>query len=74
MIQEQGDDMTDQSRPPLRPENSFEFVTIASARARQLLRGCEPRVEGSPKPARRALEEVAAGVVTRAEPEPDDED
>ena len=61
--------MTDDVKPPARPANSFEFVTIASARARQLLRGCEPKVEGSPKLARRALQEVASGAVTRAEPD-----
>lgn len=59
--------MTDQTKPTTRPPNSFEFVTVASARARQLLQGCVPKVEGSPKPARRALQEVAAGKVKRAE-------
>ena len=54
-------------RATVRPANSFEFVTIAAARARQLLRGCLPRVDGSPKPARRALQEIAAGVVTKAD-------
>ncbi len=58
--------MTDSPRPTQRPANSFEYVTIAAARARQLLAGCLPRVEGSPKPARRALQEVVAGVVKRA--------
>ena len=51
-----------------RPQNAFEFVTVASARAHQLLRGCTPKVEGSPKPARRALQEVSQGRVTRSEP------
>jgi DNA-directed RNA polymerase subunit K/omega len=50
-----------------RPKNSFEFVTVASARARQLLEGCVPKVEGSPKPARRAVQEVQKGVIVRAE-------
>jgi DNA-directed RNA polymerase subunit K/omega len=59
--------MTESNRPAVRPKNSFEFVTIAAARARQLLQGCVPRVEGSPKPARRALQEVVAGTVTRAD-------
>ena len=59
--------MTETNRPAVRPKNSFEFVTIAAARARQLLQGCVPRVEGSPKPARRALQEVVAGTVTRAD-------
>ena len=58
-------------RATLRPENSFEFVTIAAARARQLLRGCVPKVEGSLKPARRALQEVASGAVAKVhEPPP----
>ena len=50
-------------------ENRFEFVTVASARAKQLLNGCTPRVEGSAKPARRALQEVTAGVVKPIEAE-----
>jgi DNA-directed RNA polymerase subunit K/omega len=59
--------MMETSRPTTRPRNSFEFVTVASARARQLLEGCVPKVEGSPKPARRALQEVSAGKVTKVE-------
>ena len=54
---------------PGRPRNAFEFVTVASARAHQLLRGCTPRVEGSPKPARRALQEVSKGTVSKNEPQ-----
>lgn len=49
------------------PESRFEFVSIASARAHQLLRGCLPKVEGSMQPARRAQQEVAAGVVARVD-------
>jgi DNA-directed RNA polymerase subunit K/omega len=60
--------MMESSRPTTRPRNSFEFVTVASARARQLLEGCVPRVDGSPKPARRALQDVSAGKVTKVEP------
>ena len=59
--------MTDRSKTIVRPNNSFEFVTIAAARARQLLQGCIPRVEGSPKPARRALQEVVAGPVDKVD-------
>jgi DNA-directed RNA polymerase subunit K/omega len=51
-----------------RPRNAFKFVTVASARAHQLLRGCTPRVEGSAKPARRAVQEVAQGTITSTEP------
>lgn len=43
----------------------FEFVAVASARARQLLKGCTPRVEVSSKPARVALREVEAGAVSK---------
>ena len=59
--------MTDNPRPTTRPKNSFEFVTVASARARQLLEGCVPKVDGSPKPARRALQEVVAGAVNKVD-------
>jgi DNA-directed RNA polymerase subunit K/omega len=52
-----------------RPKNAFEFVTVAAARARQLLNGCVPRIEGSAKPARRAQQEVIAGLVRRADPD-----
>lgn len=62
--------MTETPRPTARPANSFEFVTIAAARARQLLEGCIPRVDGSPKPARRALQEVVAGEVIRVDETP----
>jgi DNA-directed RNA polymerase omega subunit len=57
--------MPDIPRAATRPDNAFEFVTVAAARARQLLRGCTPRVEGSTKLARRALQEVAKGAVSR---------
>jgi DNA-directed RNA polymerase subunit K/omega len=65
--------MTEITKPTSRPRNSFEFVTVASARARQLLEGCVPKVEGSPKPARRALQEVVGGAVKRADNAPADE-
>ena len=60
--------MTETTRLKERSKNAFEFVTVASARARQLLEGCTPKIEGSPKPARRALQEVAKGLVTRVDP------
>jgi DNA-directed RNA polymerase subunit K/omega len=47
--------------------NAFEFVTVAGARARQLLRGCTPRSEGSHKPARLAQKEVSEGKVRKVE-------
>lgn len=51
-------------------KNAFEFVTIASARARQLLDGCTPKVDvTSLKKARVAMKEVKKGAV-RKEPQP----
>ena len=58
--------MIDHSRVP----NAFEFVTIASARAKQLMKGCTPRVEGGEKSVRIAQHEVASGVVERLPEEP----
>ena len=46
-------------------QNAFEFVTLASARAHQLLRGCTPRTSGSEKPAKLAALEVKQGHVRR---------
>lgn len=62
--------MNDSPRPTSRPKNSFEYVTVAAARARQLLQGCVPKVDGSPKPARRALQEVQSGSVEKVPPAP----
>jgi DNA-directed RNA polymerase subunit K/omega len=63
LIRRKTDSMSDTHSIPNRPKNAFELVTIAAARAKQLLSGCLPKVDGSPKPARRALQEVNAGVV-----------
>ena len=49
--------------------NAFEFVTVAGARARQLLAGSTPRSEGSAKPARLAQREVKEGHVRKLEPD-----
>jgi DNA-directed RNA polymerase subunit K/omega len=38
--------------------NKFEYVVLAGARAKQLLKGCTPKVEESHKPARTAMKEV----------------
>jgi len=59
--------MTERSKATIRPENSFEYVTLAAARARQLLQGCVPKVDGSHKPARRALQEVSKGMIGRTD-------
>ena len=50
-----------------RPENrnAFEFVIVAGARARQLLRGCTPRTSGSDKMVRLAQKEVKEGKVVK---------
>lgn len=47
-------------------ENRFEFVVTASARARQLLRGAEPREAGE-KTATIAQREVLSGKVQKVE-------
>ncbi len=45
--------------------NKFEFVILAGARARQLLRGCTPRTDGPAKPARIAALEIKQGHVRK---------
>ncbi len=45
--------------------NKFEFVIVAGARARQLLRGCTPKTDGSDKPVRLAQREVKEGKVEK---------
>ena len=45
--------------------NTFEFVVLAGARAKQLQAGCTPRVDGSEKPARLAMKEVRAHKVEK---------
>ena len=59
--------MTEKANPTNRPTNAFAFASIASARARQLQRGCVPKIEGSAKIARRAQQEVANGLVRQVE-------
>ncbi len=61
--------MTDKNHTINRPKNAFEFASVASARAKQLQRGCVPKVEGSAKLARRAAQEVAQGVVKQTTPD-----
>ena len=54
-----------------RPQNAFEFVTLAGARARQLLNGCTPKVETkeSEKLVKIAQKEVTTGAVQKVENE-----
>ena len=55
--------MIDRTKVP----NAFEFVTVAGARARQLLRGCTPKTSGSEKLVRLAQKEVREGKVEKVE-------
>lgn len=43
----------------------FEFVTVAGARARQLLAGSTPKTTGTEKPVRLAQKEVREGKVEK---------
>jgi DNA-directed RNA polymerase omega subunit len=45
--------------------NKFEFVTLAGARARQLLAGCTPKVEGTEKIVKIAQREVREGKIEK---------
>jgi DNA-directed RNA polymerase subunit K/omega len=56
--------MIDRSKLP----NAFEFVAIASARAKQLLQGCVPKVQEEVKAAKTAQREVLTGAVKRTDP------
>ena len=56
--------MADRNRVP----NAFEFVVIAGARAKQLLKGCTPRTTGSEKLVRLAQKEVREGKVEKLQP------
>jgi DNA-directed RNA polymerase subunit K/omega len=47
--------------------NAFEFVVIAGARAKQLLRGCTPRTTGSDKVIKIAQKELREGKVEKVE-------
>ena len=57
--------MADRTHTP----NAFEFVVVAGARARQLLRGCTPRTSGSEKLVRLAQKEVRERKVEKIQPE-----
>jgi DNA-directed RNA polymerase subunit K/omega len=52
--------------------NSFEFVAVAGARAKQLMKGARPRVTGPEKATKIAQQEVLAGEVKKIEPEGSD--
>jgi DNA-directed RNA polymerase subunit K/omega len=45
--------------------NKFEYVVVAGARAKQLLKGCTPKVEAQHKPARTAMKEVKQRKIER---------
>ncbi len=48
-------------------KNSFEFIAVAGARAKQLMKGARPRVTGPEKPTRIAQKEVFEGEVKKIE-------
>ena len=58
--------MIDRSRT-----NAFEFVVLAGARAKQLMRGCTPRTTGSDKIVKLAQKEVREGKVEKLQLESD---
>jgi len=47
--------------------NAYEFIAVSALRAKQLLAGCTPRLEGNHTAATMAQMEVAAGRVARAD-------
>jgi DNA-directed RNA polymerase subunit K/omega len=51
--------------------NSFEFVVVAGARARQLMRGALPRVDGDHKAIKTAQTEVLRDKVQKVEERPE---
>ena len=55
--------MVDRTNVP----NAFEFVVVAGARAKQLMRGCTPRTTGSDKITKLAQKEVREGKVEKVE-------
>jgi DNA-directed RNA polymerase subunit K/omega len=48
-------------------QNAFEFVIMAGARAKQLMRGCTPRTTGNEKLVKLAQKEVKEGKVEKLE-------
>ena len=48
--------------------NRFELITIATKRAKQLLKGAKPLLETDNREIVTALREIAAGKVRRAKP------
>ena len=52
--------------------NSFEFINLAGARAKQLMKGALPRVTGPEKATKIAQQEVLAGEVKKIDPKPEE--
>jgi DNA-directed RNA polymerase subunit K/omega len=48
--------------------NKFEYVVLSGARARQLLKGCTPKVDPQIKPARTAMKEVKQRKIEKVQP------
>lgn len=53
---------------PPSTHGTFAFVVLSALRAKQLARGCVPRVAVRPTKARTAQAEVAAGLIDALEP------
>lgn len=47
--------------------NAYEFVAVSALRAKQLIAGCIPRLEGDHSPTTMAQMEVAAGRIARTD-------
>jgi DNA-directed RNA polymerase subunit K/omega len=45
--------------------NKFEYVVLSGERAKQLLKGCTPKVDAQHKPARTAMKEVKLRKIER---------
>ncbi len=48
--------------------NSFEFINVAGARAKQLMKGARPRVTGPEKATKIAQQEVLQGEIKKIDP------
>ncbi len=53
-----------------RLSNTFEFIAVAGARAKQLMKGARPRVSGPEKATTIAQQEVMTGEVRKVERKP----
>lgn len=54
--------------------NRFRLATVATKRAKMLLKGARPLVESPNKEIVTSLREIAAGIVTAVDPDPAESD